>query len=282
LEKFSLKSDAATNFVSASVTDWDATRYHRISAPQFAWGERVLKRVSLRGDETVLDAGCGTGRLTLKLLEQLPDGRVIAADISQNMLRAASLYLAPRFSERAQFVRADLAALPFKEAFDGIFSTAAFHWVTNHTRLFRSLFESLKPGGWLIAQCGGAGNLAQLYRRVSTLMANAPYAEYFAGWTEPKEYADDSQTSARLLAAGFINVETNLEPAPAALGNFEEYAEFIASVILRVHLGRLPTESLRASFINVLAQEASENDRPFLLDYQRLNIKALKPQVAQR
>ncbi len=69
--------------------EWDANAYHRISGPQFSWGKKVLDRVPLRGNETVMDAGCGTGKLTSELLRQLPDGQVVAVDLSHNMLLTA-------------------------------------------------------------------------------------------------------------------------------------------------------------------------------------------------
>ncbi|PYX90229.1 MAG: 16S rRNA (cytosine(1402)-N(4))-methyltransferase, partial [Acidobacteria bacterium] len=106
--------------------EWDACAYQRVSGPQFSWGKKVLARVSVRGDETVLDAGCGTGRLTRDLLELLPRGRVVGVDLSENMLRAAQEQLQD-FHPRVKFVSADLQHLPFRESFDGIFSTAAFH-----------------------------------------------------------------------------------------------------------------------------------------------------------
>ena len=134
----------------------------------------------LRGDETVLDAGCGTGRLTAELGELLPRGRVVAIDQSRNMLSAAREFLAP-FGGRVELVLADAKALPFRDAFDGIFSTATFHWIKDHDRLFASLFRALRPGGWLCTQCGGAGNTARLLARVSALCATEPYAAYFAG-----------------------------------------------------------------------------------------------------
>src|SRR5579864_8903065 len=109
--------------------EWNATLYHQISAPQVSWGKKVLGRVSLRGHERVLDAGCGTGRLTRDLLEALPEGQVVALEVSQIMLEAARAYLEPEFGERVEFVRCDLLELPFDKEFDGIFSTASFHWV---------------------------------------------------------------------------------------------------------------------------------------------------------
>src|SRR3954462_5800691 len=69
--------------------EWDATSYHRLSNPQYSWGRRVLARVAPRGDETIIDAGCGTGRLTVELAALVPRGRVLAVDLSENMLHQA-------------------------------------------------------------------------------------------------------------------------------------------------------------------------------------------------
>ncbi|HYR45160.1 MAG TPA: class I SAM-dependent methyltransferase, partial [Terriglobia bacterium] len=142
--------------------EWDAAEYHRLSVPQFQWGQRVLIELKLRGDECVLDAGCGTGKLTRLLLQNLPRGRVVGLDLSRNMVRHARRGLRREFGDRAQFVAADLLALPFCEVFDGIFSTASFHWVLDHDALFRNLFAALRSGGWFHAQCGGGPNLARL------------------------------------------------------------------------------------------------------------------------
>src|SRR5579862_616790 len=155
--------------------EWDSAAYQRISGPQYSWGQKVLARLRLRGDELVLDAGCGTGRLTAELLEQLPRGSVVALDLSHNMTATAREQLRPRFGDRAQFVVADLQHLPFSSVFDCIFSTASFHWVPNHELLFRSLHVALKPGAWLIGQCGGKGNLERLRERVARQSVSPEY-----------------------------------------------------------------------------------------------------------
>src|SRR5215471_6400551 len=112
--------------------EWDGATYHRVSNPQFEWGTVVLDRLPLRGDELVLDVGCGTGRLTEKLIDRLPRGRVLAIDVSANMLHVAREYLRFSFGTRIQFALADAAALPICEKADAIFSTATFHWVHDH------------------------------------------------------------------------------------------------------------------------------------------------------
>lgn len=130
---------------SSCSREWDASAYHRLSEPQVSWGKKVLSGLKLRGDEVLMDAGCGTGRLTAKLLQNLPRGLVVGIDVSENMLAGARDHLRPQFGDRVHFVAADLQQLPFERAFDGIFSTAAFHWVPDHSRLFRSLFQALRP-----------------------------------------------------------------------------------------------------------------------------------------
>ena len=261
-------------------TEWDAASYHRLSSPQFSWGVQVVERLRLKGGETVMDAGCGTGRLTALLLERLPRGRVVAVDLSQNMLEEARSHLSPSSGGRVEFMRADLAWLPFDSAFDGVFSTAAFHWVPDHTRLFRSLFESLKPGGWLVAQCGGGPNIARLMRRASVLMASEPYAPYFSGWKDTKVFADEVTTAGRLRAAGFTDLETGLEPAPATLSGADEFGEFLTTVNMHAHLARLPEGSLRRRFVEELTEQAAADDPPYTLDYCRLNISARRPGAA--
>src|SRR5664279_1650720 len=117
--------------------EWNAADYHRLSAPQFHWGQRVLRVLKLRGDEFLLDVGCGTGKLTRILLENLPHGRVVGLDLSRNMVLHARHDLLPDFGAKVSFVAADIVDEPFGSCFDGIFSTACLHWVHDHDALFR-------------------------------------------------------------------------------------------------------------------------------------------------
>jgi trans-aconitate 2-methyltransferase len=262
---------------SNSTREWNSSEYHRLSQPQVSWGKKVLARLQLRGDELVLDAGAGTGRLTADLLQALPRGRVIALDVSQNMSRSAREYLHPQFGERAQVVTADLVDLPFAGVFDGIVSTAAFHWVLDHDRLFKGLFRSLRPGGWLQAQCGGGPNIARLTGRMAKLAESPGYAPFLATFPSPWLYQDAEGAAATLRRAGFIDIQTNIEAAPTVLDDRKHYSEFIKTVIVRTYLERLPNSSLRDQYVAELADQAETDTPPFLLDYWRLNLSARKP-----
>ncbi|HEV8525733.1 MAG TPA: methyltransferase domain-containing protein [Terriglobales bacterium] len=260
-----------------ALREWDSEAYHRLSRPQFDWGMKVLNRLRLRGDETVLDAGCGTGKLTAELLTRLPKGRVVALDLSHNMLRLAGDHLAPQFPLQVSLVEADVQALPFAEVFDGVLSTATFHWATDHERLFRSLHRALKPSGWLLAQCGGGPNLAAVRERARTIASCPEFREFFAGWTEPWVYADDATTAQRLRRAGFVEVEANLEHSPAVLSDAEEYKEYLATVTLHPHMARITDDRLRGRFLEELARRGAQDDPPFVMDYWRLNVSARRP-----
>jgi trans-aconitate 2-methyltransferase len=246
-----------------SEREWNGASYDRISGVMAALGRDVLVRLQLRGDETVLDAGCGSGRVTETLIERLPLGTVIAVDASPSMLAAAR----ERLGADADVRQVDLLELTLEEPVDAILSTATFHWIGDHERLFERLHGALRPGGQLVAQCGGKGNIDILRGVANELLAQAPYAEHFRDWQAPWNYADPDQTRVRLLAAGFSEAQCWLTPAPQQP---EQPREFLSSIVLGPHVQQLPKE-LREDFMdNVLAALGE----PVIVDYVRLNIDA--------
>jgi trans-aconitate 2-methyltransferase len=244
--------------------NWDGSSYDRISATMEALGRDVLGRLELGGDELVLDAGCGSGRITEALIERLPRGRVIGLDQSESMIEAARR----RVGERAELRVCDLLELELEEPADAILSTATFHWIGDHPLLFARLHDALRPGGSLVAQCGGRGNIDVLRGKARRVCDRAPYAEHFTNWQTPWNYAGPEETRERLLAAGFTSAECWLEPAPREP---EEPREFLSSIVLGPHVQRLP-EELRESFMDDVLAELGT---PVVVDYIRLNIDAV-------
>jgi len=253
--------------------EWDAGEYESLSAPQTRWGAEVLERLDARGDEAAIDAGCGTGRVTELLLAKLPEGSVLAVDGSLAMVEAARRRFAgePRVRVECQ----DLLSLEVEEPVDLIFSTATFHWIADHDRLFENLARALKPSGRLVAQCGGEGNIARATRAMVETMEDKRFRDYFEDWQDDKYYADPRTTARRLEAAGFEGVETWLHDEVAAFDSVDELARFLGAVVLGGHMERLP-EQERGSFATVVAEKVTAvDDRP-ALDYVRLNIAARK------
>ena len=241
--------------------DWDAATYHRVSRPQVEMAGAVLDRMDLNGDETVLDAGCGSGKVTSMLLERLPRGRVIAVDQAPAMVEHARRAL----DGKATVLQADLTELELDEPVDAVFSSAVFHWIADHDRLFSRLFAALRPGGRLVAQCGGEGNVERFHDAARAVGVTEPYAEYLAGWAGPWNFASPVETAVRLKRAGFRDVETWLEPHPVVPDDPENY---LRTVCLGYHLEQLP-EALRPDYVRAVLERAGDE-----LDYVRLNIVA--------
>lgn len=258
--------------------EWNASVYHQISNPHITWGRTVLSGLELRGNETAVDAGCGSGRLTTELLELLPNGRVLAIDRSANMVAQARENLAS-FGDRVTVIQADIANLSPEitgGTVDLVFSTATFHWIADHVQLFRGIFSILNPGGLLSAQCGGGPNLDRLLVRAKQSMCSPELAPFFGDWPGPWEFADDLTTANRLQDAGFADIATWLYEAPTPMADAEAYRSFLTNVIMGEHLARLPDEK-RADFIDALTEGASTEDPPFVFDYWRLNMRATRP-----
>ena len=257
-----------------SVREWDGASYDRVSATMEALGRDVLDRLELAGDEVVIDAGCGSGRVTEALRERLPQGRVIGVDASASMIEAARRRLSlgaggpdMRGGGEVELRLLDLLELELEEPVDAILSTATFHWISDHERLFGRLRAALRPGGRLVAQCGGEGNIDVLRGRARAVTAREPYAEHFDGWRSPWNYAGTEQTRERLLAAGFASADCWLAPAPRQP---EAPREFLSTIVLGPHVQQLPAE-LRERFMDDVLAELGE---PVVVDYVRLNIDA--------
>ena len=220
---------------------WDAQVYEQVADPQEAWAREVLERSGIGTGAVVLDAGCGSGRITRLLLDR--GARVLAVDADPGMVALAREALPPDVAVWQQ----DLLELTAPEPVDVVFSNAVFHWITDHERLFARLHAALRPGGRLVAQCGGAGNIADVLRVVG---------ERPGTWL----YATAEDTERRLRAAGFPHARAWLEPKPTEVADMTTYLE---TVVLHGVPG---------------ARAIAERAAPRLaeLDYVRLNIEATR------
>jgi trans-aconitate 2-methyltransferase len=243
--------------------DWDAATYHAVSAPQQQWAREQLSRLTLRGDEVVLDAGCGSGKVTAMLAELIPGGRLYAVDAAPSMVAHTQTLLGARVTALCQ----DLAELSLPEPVDAVFSNATFHWVPDHPKLFAALAANMKPGAQLVAQCGGTGNIDRLRRLADEVAAEPPFAPYFEDWQGPWNYASAEITEQRLEQAGFTDVRCWLEERPTLI---EQPETFLRTICLMRQLQVLP-ENLGKHFVAAVIERSGV---PLRLDYVRLNIVA--------
>jgi trans-aconitate 2-methyltransferase len=242
-------------------TPWDARTYDESSAPQQAWASDVLARLEgIAPDATVLDVGCGTGRVTEALASRVPRGRVLALDASADMVELARR----RLGGRAEVFCQDVLDLELDEPVDAIVSTAALHWVPDHDRLWARLAAALRPGGRLEMQCGGAGNIARV-REVIEAVARE-LAPELVGWS-PWVFATPEETEPRLRRAGLTATRCWLEERPTRP---QDVDAFVRTSVLPAHLARLPAER-RERFAAAVVGRVS-----LPLDYVRLNVSAVR------
>ena len=242
-------------------TPWDARTYDRASEPQQSWAADVLARLGgIAPDATILDVGCGTGRVTEQLPALVPRGRVRAIDASADMVALAR----ERLGDRAEVWRQDALDLEVDEPVDAIVSTATLHWVTDHDRLWQRLARAVKPGGALEAQCGGKGNIDRV-REVIDAVAH-DIAPDLAGWS-PWTFAGPEETEPRLQQAGFADIRCWLEERPTYP---DDVGAFVRTSILPAHLDRLP-EAQREQFSAAVVAGVQ-----LPLDYVRLNVSAVR------
>lgn len=246
--------------------EWDAATYDSLPLPHVRWGAAVVERLALVGDETVIDLGCGTGRDAERLLDRLPQGRVIAVDGSARMLGQLRARIAGRAdcAGRVTVVRADLSE-PFPAAVHGTaaMSVATFHWLPNHPVLFARVASALQAGSRFEAECGGAGNIAGF--RSAFERAGGPVDD------DPWQFAAPADTARALEAAGFRDIDVRVVDDPAVLERGEQLEAFIATVLLGATLRDLASADGRA----LVRRTASEMPEP-VIDYVRLQISATR------
>jgi trans-aconitate 2-methyltransferase len=252
------------------MVDWDATTYDRVADPQYEWGREVLARLQLDGDESVLDAGCGSGRVTRLVAERVPRGGVLGVDASPSMIELARTRLAD-LADRVRLEVRDLIDLEIEEPVDAIFSNATFHWILDHQRLFDRLFAALRPGGVLEAQCGGQGNVEEWQRAIESSAGDERFSAYLRGMPAATNFASVGDTESRLARSGFEVGAVWLEDKrhePA------DPRAFVSAVGLAKQLHELPNQ-LHDEFIDAVLGSMA---RPLVLDYVRLNISARRPE----
>jgi trans-aconitate 2-methyltransferase len=237
------------------VKAWDGAAYDALPLPHEQWGIRTIAALNLQPHETLLDAGCGTGRDAQLAFEQLPSGSLVCVDQSSTMLDQCR----NRFGSdsRVRILEGDLdKALPVDpESIDAIMSVAALHWLADHNNVWQHFFNALKPGGRLATDSGGFGNLEKTLALVPQIDPNIKFPNWY--------YANVPDTEGLLKAAGFVDVEVSLRPHPTPLPDKQTLATYLRTLVFR---------EWNDDQIAKMSELLTDNT----LDYVRLEVRARK------
>ena len=262
--------------------DWDALTYDNISDVIESWGLDLIERLNWKGNEIVLDAGCGSGRLTKIISTKLPKGKVFAVDLDSSMIKLANERLG--IISNVKFIQSNICDIELQDKIDVIFSNAVLHWISNHRKVFEHFWQILKPNGQLSIQCGGYGNLTKTLYVFNKVRKSLEFCNYICNrkgesiWNEPWYFAKAEDTEKILKEIGFKNIEVSLENKVAKFHDKEDYFIFIKTIVLRPYLEYLSNDKLKNMFAKAVVHEIETNfkELQWKLDYVRLNIHAKK------
>lgn len=182
---------------------WDAHEYARHSSAQLIWAEELIGKLGIRGDESLLDIGCGDGKITARIAGLLPRGQVVGLDASPEMIQLARSRCGGKEHTNLAFVQQDAREIALAEQFDLVFSAAALHWIQDHGAVLRGIKRSLKPGGRILLQMGGRGNARDVFSALQQVVAVPPWQPYFAGFAAPYSFYGPDDYEVWLIQEGF-------------------------------------------------------------------------------
>jgi trans-aconitate 2-methyltransferase len=266
---------------------WDAQTYDEVSRlVQYRWGQQVLEWRKWDGNETVMDAGCGSGLLTKLLAQKVPRGRVYAVDVDSNMIKQARRNL--KDLKNVEIVESDINDVKLPTKLDVIFSNAVLHWVHDHAQVFQHFWNMINCDGdrrgQLLIQCGGYGDLRRVHALIRQVMKLNEFKIYFTKMNRPWYFAKPDDTTRLLKEIGYVSTRVSLHNDCVSLTNRKIYARFVKSVIMGPFLQRLPDDKTRNRFLELFLHEVEKRSNNSMgpqtiwsLDYVRLNIIADKP-----
>lgn len=259
---------------------WNSDDYAVHSGAQYQWAQEIVEKIGLAGSESVLDIGCGDGKVTALIGSFLPDGHVTGIDSSAGMIaKSRETYPQSRYPQLS-FIHMDAMDLHFSEQFDLAFSNAALHWVSDHSRVLSGVFQSLKGGGRLFFQMGGMGNARDIMDIADAMIHSHPWKQYFKGFVPPYTFLSAEEYRLLLERAGFTRIRAELIPKDMAQDGKEGLSGWIRTTWLP-YTERI-TEDMRGRFISDLA-DAYMNDYPpdsagsVHVKMVRLEVEAVKP-----
>ncbi len=257
---------------------WDSRDYAANSEVQLQWAMELVKKLGLRGNEHLLDIGCGDGKVTARLATELDRGEVLGIDSSPTMIELARDSHG-RNTSNLNFRQTDARALPFTEEFDVIFSNAALHWIRDHRPVVQGMFNALKPGGRVLVQMGGRGNAGAVVQAMERVISRSPWQKYFEDFIFPYGFHGPEEYTQWLEEAGFAVRYIRLVPKEMVHADRRKFTGWLRTTWLP-YLELVPKQN-QAEFIEEVVTTYlgnSDPQEPVHTEMVRLEYLAVRPE----
>jgi trans-aconitate methyltransferase len=258
---------------------WNAADYAANSVVQQTWARELIAKLNLRGDEHILDIGCGDGKVTAEIAQVAPRGFVTGTDASPQMIEFAQKMFPPKQFPNLEFQVMDARRIKSARRFDFIFSNAALHWVDDHRAILRGAASVLKPGGRLVVSCGGQGNAHDVFLALRPEMRLKRWWEFFRKMPMPYFFYAPADYGKWLPEFGFKIQSVQLAPKDATYAGAEGFAIWLRTTWIPF-VQRVP-EAVREEFIGAvtaryLASHPPDQSGQVHVRMVRLEIEAVK------
>jgi trans-aconitate methyltransferase len=239
---------------------WDAEDYENNSSNQKQWADEIISKLNFKGNETILDIGCGDGKNTARIAREVAHGKVIGIDSSEKMLvLARERYLKDQYSN-LEFQYGDASRLNYFEEFDIAVSFACLHWVNDHLQVLNGIRNSLKIGGRTYLQFGGKGNAAPMFEIANDMMADNRWEDYFTDFKFPYSFYHPDEYLPWVEKAGLNIKRLELIPKTARQSNKKGLKGWVRTTWIP-YLERIPAE-LHDEFLDELTDKYLESYPP--------------------
>lgn len=182
---------------------WNADDYAKNSSAQLQWGQELISKLALQGHESILDIGCGDGKISARLAQAVKNGSVVGIDLSEDMIRLAEERFPSFKYQNLSFLCMDAANINLSDKFDIAFSNATLHWVKDHLAVLRGIRACLKEGGKVLLQMGGRGNAADVFNTIETVMQYPQWEQYYRKFELPYYFYGSGEYEEWLRETGF-------------------------------------------------------------------------------
>ncbi len=255
--------------------EFDGRKYEQASAHQKEWGRKLIAELALRGDERVLDLGCGDGTLTAILAGLLPRGSVLGIDSSKGMIAAARA----REAGNLAFSVTDIGDIAFEDEFDVVFSNATLHWVKDHRSLLANVHAALRKDGTARFNFAGEGNCSRLIAVVRRAVSDPRFARHFLDFEWPW-YMPGIEEYRRLVGESpFGGGEVWGENADRVFPDADALIRWIDQPSIVPFISRVPEEAkeeFRASVVDAMLSETLQEGGGYFETFRRINLRCRK------
>lgn len=256
--------------------EFNGKKYSEASTHQKEWGNKIINELKLKGDESILDLGCGDGALTENICNVVQNGDVLGIDASKSMIETA------RDLECAnlKFELMDINNIKLEQVFDLIFSNAALHWIKNHRKLLNSCSKLLKKNGIIRFNFAGDGNCSNFFGVVQEVIKEDKYQKFFKDFSWPWYMPTIDEYKELVSQIGeFENIEVWGENVDRYFKNKEAMIKWIDQPSLVPFMTLLPDEikeTFRETVINKMLINTMQEDGTCFETFRRVNVSMKK------